>query len=276
MAPFTVALASLQPHIADKKRNLALMERTLKKTKADLYVFGEFFLTGDRCKDEYRDLAEPLTGPTLAAVQELACRHKCYIITGMAVKDDKVNGLIYNCAVLAHPSGTLDVYHKWFLPTFGPFEEKIFFDQGEDLNVFPTAFGKIGMLVCYDVFFPELAKALALQGADFIVYISAAPSVNRPFFETILPARAIENTVFVAYANLAGTQEDLVHFGGSQLYSPLGKCLVKAPYLKESVVTCTIDLADVEIARARRPVLRDIRPEIYHDLYTFARTHKKQ
>ena len=114
-----------------------------------------------------------------------------------------------------------------------------------------------------------------MQGADIIICISASPSTTRKYFETLLPARAIENTVFMVFVNLVGTQEDLVFWGGSQVYDPLAKQVVKAPYFKESITTCEIDLNDIKIARANRPVLRDIRPDIYNDLYYVSRTHSK-
>jgi predicted amidohydrolase len=265
-----LALISARPTIADKRKNIQLMEKYINKTKADLYIFGEYFLTGDRCKDEYRDLAEPLNGPSLQHLTKVAMTKHSSLVFGMALKDEKVDGLIYNAAVLIQPDGTVNVYKKWFLPTSGPFEEKIFFDQGEDLPVFHTPLGTIGLLICYDVNFPEVAKALTLQGADLLICISASPSVTRHYFETLLPARALENTVFV---NLAGNQEDLIYWGGSQLYDPLGTLLIKAPYFEESIITYDLNLKVLESARARRPVLRDIRPEIYQDLYQFSRFH---
>jgi len=268
-----LALISARPTIANKQKNIQTMENYIKKTKADLYIFGEYFLTGDRCKDEFRDLAEPLDGPSVQQLKKIAKTNKCHLIFGMPCKDSTVDGLIYNAAVLIQPDGTVGAYRKWFLPNAGPFEEKIFFDQGEDLPVFTTAVGKIGLLICYDLNFPELAKALTLQGADLLICISASPTTTQRYFETLLPARALENTVFMAYVNLAGNQEDLIYWGGSQVYDPLGNVLVKAPYLKESIITCDINLRLLESARARRPVLRDIRPEIYQDLYTLSRHH---
>jgi predicted amidohydrolase len=271
-----LALISARPTIANKTKNIQIMQNYIKKTKADIYIFGEYFLSGDRCKDEFRDLAEPLNGPSVQFLTKIAKNKQCYIVFGMPTKDDKVDGLIYNAAVLIHPNGTVNAYKKWFLPNAGPFEEKIFFDQGEDLPVFNTTFGKIGLLICYDLNFPELAKALTLQGADLLICISASPSTTRRYFETLLPARALENTVFVAYVNLAGNQEDLIYWAGSQVYDPLGNLIIKAPYFKESIITCDIHLKHLEAARARRPVLRDIRPEIYQDLYQFSRFHIKK
>ena len=252
------------------------MERYIKKTKADLYIFGEYFLTGDRCKDEFRNLAEPLTGPSIQHLKKIAKTNRCYLVFGMPLNDDTVDGLIYNASVLIHPNGTVDAYKKWFLPTSGPFEEKIFFDQGEELPVISTRFGKIGMLICYDIYFPELTKALTMQGAQLLICISASPTITRQFFETLIPARAIENTVFFAYVNLVGNQEDLIYWGGSQMYDPLGNLVVKAPYFKESIITCDIDIQTLHSLRARRPILRDIRPEIYQDLYQYSRHHTKR
>jgi predicted amidohydrolase len=271
-----LALISARPTIGNKTKNIQTMENYIKKTKADIYIFGEYFLSGDRCKDEFRDLAEPLNGPSIQYLKKIAKNKQCYIVFGMPTKDDKVDGLIYNTSVLIHPNSTVDAYKKWFLPTAGPFEEKIFFDQGEELSVFNTTFGKIGLLICYDLNFPEVAKALTLQGAELLICISASPSITRRYFETLLPARALENTVFVAYVNLAGNQEDLIYWAGSQVYDPLGNLIIKAPYFKESVITCDIHLKQLEAARARRPVLRDIRPEIYQDLYQFSRYHTKK
>ena len=264
----------MRPKIAEKKKNLKTIRNYINKNRADLYVFGEISLTGYRCKDELRDLAEKVDGPSIKYIKEIAEDKNCYIVFGMPIEDDKVKGLIHNSAVLIHPNGKVDVYNKWFLPTFGPFEEKLFFDQGESLSVFKTKYGNIGLLICYDLFFPEICKAYSLQGADIIICISASPSTTKYYFETMLPARAIENTVFMIYVNLVGTQEDLVCWGGSQLYSPLGKLLGKAPYFKENITIYEIDFSLLKLARANRPVIRDIRPEIYNDLYNYSRYHK--
>ena len=266
-----VAIVSMRPKIADKKSNIEKMEKFIQKEKADLYVFGEITLTGYRCKDELRDLAEPSTGPSIQKMTKIAKKNDSYIIFGMPLLDENIKGVIYNAAILVHPDEKIDIYRKWFLPNFGPFEEKIFFDEGQQLPLFRTSFGKLGILICYDIYFPEITKSYALQGADIIVCISASPSVTRTYFERIIPARAIENTTFFIYTNIVGMQEDLIFWGGSQIYDPLGTLLMKAPYFEESIRKCTLDLDILKIARAQRPVLRDIRPEIYRDLYMLSR-----
>ena len=269
-----VALITMRPKIADKKANLDKMEKYIEKTKADIYVFGELTICGYHVKDELRDIAEPANGPVINFIKKIAQKNNCYIVFGMPLKHNTIKGLIYNSAILVHPNGEVNIYNKWFLPTVGPFEEKIFFDEGEELRICKTKFGKIGLIVCYDIFFPELCRAYTLMGADIIICISATPSVTRKYFETLIPARAIENTVFMIYANLVGTQENLIFWGGSQVYDPLANLIVKAPYFKESIKTCDIDIKNLEFSRANRPVLRDIKSEIYQDLYDLSRMRK--
>lgn len=269
-----VAIITMRPKLADKKANLEIIKKHIEKTKADMYIFGELTICGYHVKDELRDIAETVDGAAIKFVKELAKKHKCYIVFGMPLKDSTVKGLINNSAILVHPDGKVDTYNKWFLPTVGPFEEKIFFDEGESLTICQTKFGKIGLIVCYDIFFPELCRAYTLLGADIIICLSATPSVTRKYFEILIPARAVENTVFFIYVNLVGTQENLVFWGGSEIRDPLANQIVKAPYYKESVKVCEIDLKQLEFARANRTVLRDIKSEIYHDLYNLSRSHK--
>ncbi len=268
-----IALGTIRPKIADIKSNIQKIEKYIEKTKADMYVFGELSITGYPLKDEFRDYSVTKNGYIIKKIKKLAKEKKAYIIVGLPTRDDKVKGLIYNSAILVHPNEKVDIYNKWFLPTFGPFEEKIFFNEGESLTISETKFGKIGLIICYDIFFPELCKAYTLLGCDIIVCISATPTITRKYFETLIPARAIENTVFIIYTNIVGTQENLVFWGGSRVYGPLANEIKKAPYFKESIVTCEINLKDIEKARANRPVLRDIRPVIYNDLYEISRKH---
>jgi len=265
------ALVSMDPKITEKQKNIEKMKRYINSTESDLYIFGEMALTGYWCRDEYRLIAEDLHGPSLKELQKTAQKKECALIFGMPLRHEKTKGIIYNASIFIHPDGTIQHYKKWFLPNFGPFEEKLFFDEGERIEVIHTPFGTIGLLICYDVFFPELSKAYSLQSADILIAISASPSTTRIYFERVLPARAIENTAFVLYCNLVGTQDNLVFWGGSQAYDPFGNQIIKAPYFKESIVTCELDLDQIEIARAHRPVLRDTRAEIYQDLYEYAR-----
>ena len=191
MQQVKIALVSIRPKISDKNANIQKIEEWVKKTKADMYVFGETTLTGYLPKEDLKNISETIDGPSVKKISIIAEKNKCYIVFGFPKKDKDVKGLIHNSAVLAHPDGKVDYYDKWFLPTFGPFKEKLYFDEGEKLEVFSTKYGKIGLIICYDIYFSELCKAYSLQGADIVICISASPSSTRKYFEKILPGWAL-------------------------------------------------------------------------------------
>jgi predicted amidohydrolase len=122
------------------------------------------------------------------------------------------------------------------------------------------------MLICFDCFFPEVAKIYALKGADILVCISASPSTTRIFFEKVIVARAIENAIFFTYTNLVGTELNMVYWGGNTVIGPKGDVRAKGEYFEEAIVTCDIDLKDLSIAREFRPTLRDTRMELFNEL----------
>lgn len=260
-----VCIVSGKPKIGGKKKNLERIEKFIIQEKADMYIFGELFLTGYICRDDIRDMAEDIEGPSVERLKKMAKEHDCYIICGVPLKGR--DGIIFNAAMLFHPEEQVDVYRKAFLANFGPFEERFYFAPGADIPVFHTRYGKVGLCICFDIFFPELVKGLVLQGADLIVCISASPSVTREFFEKVLPARAIENTVFMAYSNLVGNQEHLVFWGGGQVHSPTGELIARGEYLKEGCVVADIDFSCLEHVRVSRPTIRDTRPDIFLDLF---------
>ncbi len=251
-----VLLAQLSPRVGDKKANIAKMEKAISKTGPDLAVFGELYLTGYMARDNLRTLAEPIPGPATKAVLDIAKAHSAHIIFGMPEKDSKAR-LLYNVAVLASPDGTLEKYRKIHPATFGPFEEGIYFGRGREPKLVDTKLGKIGLMICYDSFFPELARLLALEGADILAVISAAPNTSRPMFDKVLPARAVENTCFVLYCNLVGTELNIVFAGGTQAIGPRGEYIVKAKDYQKDLVIADIDLTDLMPARQARPSIRD-------------------
>ncbi|MCK5593054.1 carbon-nitrogen hydrolase family protein, partial [Candidatus Bathyarchaeota archaeon] len=152
------------------------------------------------------------------------------------------------------------------LPTHSVFEEKRYFRLGYQAPVFETEIGKLGLIICYDVFFPEVSRLLRLKGAQLIICISASPARRRKFFEVLTAARAIENTVFLAYVNLVGVENGLQFWGGSRLIAPNGSIIAQAKYDEEDLTTGSIDYADLERIEAFVPTLRDLRPELFNSL----------
>ncbi len=256
------ALAQLAPQVGRKERNLEKIETAVAAAGADLVLFGEMFLTGYMARDEFPRLAESADGPSVKRLTKIATEHGSHIIVGMPERDSKGKTL-YNASVLAAPDGGSYVYRKIHPANFGPFEEELYFGRGSELTLVQTPLGKIGLLICYDAFFPELAKAYALEGAEILAIISASPATSKPFFDKVLPARAIENAIFVLYANLVGTELGMVFQGGTQAIGPRGEDLGRARDFEEEVVTADIDLKALPIAREFRPTLRDTHEELF-------------
>ncbi len=255
-------LAQLAPALGDKEKNLRKLATAVEGSEADLVLAGELFLTGYMARDAFVRLAEPLDGPAVKAVRSIAEDHGAHIVFGMAEREAGTRKL-FNSSVLVAPDGRVFAYRKIYPANFGPFEEGLYFGRGDALTLADTKLGKIGLLICYDTFFPELAKAYALRGADLLAIISASPATSKPFFDRILPARAIENALPVLYANLVGTELNVVFQGGTQAIGPRGEDLGKAKDFAEDRVTAEIDLRDVRTARTFRPTLRDTRKEMW-------------
>jgi predicted amidohydrolase len=256
------ALAQLDPTVGDKAKNLKKLEKAIAAAKADLLLAGELYLSGYMARDAFTQLAEPLDGPSVKTVQALAAEHSTHVVFGMPEREVETKRL-FNTSVLVAPDGKVASYRKVFPANFGPFEEGLYFGRGDGLTIVDTKLGRIGLLICYDTFFPELAKAYALAGADVLAIISASPATSKPFFDRILPARAIENAMPILYANLVGTELNVVFQGGSQAIGPRGENLGKAEDFVESVVSADVDLRDVGPARTFRPTLRDTRKDFW-------------
>jgi predicted amidohydrolase len=247
--------------MGDVEANLARMREVTEGGEYDLVLFPEMFLTGYMVRDEFARLAEPLDGPSVQSALSIASDTGAHIMFGMPERDPGTK-VLYNTAVLAAPEGQVHSYRKICLANFGPFEEGIHFGRGSELPLWETSLGRIGPLVCYDSFFPELAKLHALNGADLLAVISAAPSTSKQLFHTVLPARAVENAIHLLYANLVGAQLSIVFSGGSVAYGPRGEEKVRGEEFKEAVLEVDVDLEEAPIARRFRPTLRDTREEL--------------
>ena len=256
------ALAQLDASVGDKMKNLKKLEKAVGAAKADLFLAGELFLSGYMARDAFAQLAELIDGPAVKTVQFIAQEYSTHVVFGMAEREESTKRL-FNSSVLVAPDGKVASYRKVYLANFGPFEEGLYFGRGDGLTLAETKLGKIGLLICYDAFFPELAKAYALRGADVLAIISASPATSKPFFDRILPARAIENALPVLYANLVGTELNIVFQGGTQAIGPRGEDLGKAADFVESTVVSEVDLRDVKTARTFRPTLRDTRKDMW-------------
>ena len=264
-----LALAQISSKRENKKENLRKIDEFTKKGRekaADLVIFPELSLTGYVVHDQIYELAETIPGPSTQRIEELAKETGTHIIFGMPELSEKTEATIFNTAVFVGPKGIIGKYRKMYLPTHSVFEEKRYFRPGYQTAAFNTALGNIGLCICYDVFFPEVCRLTRLKGAELIVCISASPAVRRGYFEILTAARALENTAFLAYVNLAGVEDGLQFWGGSRLVSPTGDLLAKAKYDEEDLVICEVDYSDMRPAETFIPTLKDLRPELFDEL----------
>ena len=263
---FKTALAQFPCRVGNKTYNIGRMARhaqKAKRQKADIVIFPEMSLTGYTIRDLAYDLAEEIPGPSTRKIEKIAKQEGLYIIHGMPERSEKGKAILYNTAVLTGPEGYVGKYRKAHLPTHSVFEEKRYFRPGYETPVFETNLGKLGVVICYDIFFPEITRALRLRGAKFIVCISASPAVRKKFFETLILARAIENTCFLAYVNLVGIENGLQFWGGSRLVGPNGTVIAQAKYDEEELTLGDVYYEDLKPIEAFVPTLKDLRPDLY-------------
>jgi len=264
-----VALAQISCKVGDKKHNVNVMKKNVKEAKkrnANLIIFPELSLTGYVNRDLAYELAEPIPGPTTRSLEEVTKGENIHMVLGMPERSEKARAVLYNTAVLLGPDGFIGKYRKMHLPTHSVFEEKRYFRLGYEAQAFETDIGKLGLTICYDMFFPEVFRLLRLKGSQLIICISASPAVRREYFEVFTLARALENTVFLAYVNLVGVENGLQFWGGSRIVSPNGNTIAQAKLDEEDLVVGSVDYADLERAEAFVPTLRDLRPELFNYL----------
>jgi len=264
-----IALAQISCKRGDKAENTRKIEREVTEAKqqgAELVIFPELSVTGYTMRDQIYELAETIPGHSTTVIEKLAKKTGTYIVFGMPELSEKTQATVYNTAVLVGPDGFIGKYRKMYLPTHSVFEEKRYFRPGYQTPVFETELGKIGLIICYDIFFPEVSRLARLKGAQLIVCISASPSTRRTFFETLTVARAIENTAFLAYVNLVGIEDGLQFWGGSRLVGPNGKALIEAKYDEEDLAIGEISYADTRPTETFVPMLKDLRPELFDKL----------
>jgi omega-amidase len=225
---------------------------------AKLVCLPELFTTGFDY-DYIRQTAGPVPGPLTETLSSLASKLGIFLAAG-SIPERKDNEL-YNCAVLFGPDGNiLGSYRKMHLfPLMGETRE---FCGGDRCDVFDTELGKIGIIICYDLRFPELARKLACAGAELIILPAEFPYPRFDHWRCLLQARAIENQCYVMGVNRVGRHDTTKFFGNTSIYDPWGNLLAGSGD-RESLVLGRIDLETVQNIRKKIPVFNDRRPELY-------------
>jgi 5-aminopentanamidase len=243
--------------------NRAIMARVAGECAAlgcGLVVFPELFASGYNIGDEVLDLAERVDGDTAKALSMAASDNGIAILAGYP---ERAGDRVYNAAMLVGPDGAL-LANARKSHLFGSEEQRLF-APGESLTLARLGDLSIGILICYDVEFPEAVRALALDGAALVAVPTALMRPHDRVAEKVVPIRAFENQVFVAYANRCGREGALDYCGASCIVGPDGGELARAGQ-GETLLTAEVDPVAYEHSRRDNPYLTDRRPGLYRRL----------
>ena len=279
--PVSVALVQMscteekQPNVEKALQRIA----EAAKAGANIVCLQELFTGPYFCQSEdhqWFSEAEPIPGPTSQALSAAAKKHGVVVIGSLFER--RAPGLYHNTAVLFDADGTqAGLYRKMHIPDDPLYYEKFYFTPGDlGFPSFPTKFGKIGICVCWDQWYPEAARLTALSGAEIIFYPTAIgwlPQEKEEFgasqhnaWETMMRSHAIANGVFIAAPNRVGREQALQFWGGSFISDPNGNLIAKAGHEGEEILMATCDLGLIDVVRTHWPFFRDRRIDAYGDI----------
>lgn len=267
---------------ANLKTTLALAERAAKKG-AQIICTQELFRSLYFCQTEDHknfELAEKIPGPATDAFCKLAKKYNVVIVASLFEK--RAAGVYHNTAAIIDADGSLNgIYRKMHIPDDPLFYEKFYFTPGDlGFKTWQTKYGKIGVLICWDQWYPEAARLTALQGAQILFYPTAIgwhPAEKKKYgakqhsaWETIQRGHAVANGCYVAAVNRIGHEtisgDGIEFWGQSFVAGTSGEILAKAGADKEEILIVPIDLGAVDVTRTHWPFLRDRRIDAYGNL----------
>lgn len=265
----------------DAKQNLQMAIDSIREAAskgAQIICLPELFLSTYFCQTEdpqHFSLAESIPGPTSNSLVILAKELEIVLIVPLFEK--RTEGIYHNSAIIIDADGSLvGTYRKMHIPDDPCFYEKYYFTPGDNgFKSFFTRYGKIGVLICWDQWFPEAARLTALSGAQFLFYPTAigyqeCDREESPqqiaAWETIQKSHAISNGLFLASVNRCGKEDDLTFWGRSFICNPFGKVLQQAGENEAQILIVECSLPEIETTRQSWPFLRDRRIDAYQHL----------
>ena len=258
-----ITLAQIEVKSGAVAENTLKMLTCIEEAKAeqsDVIVFPEMSDTGYDMNVILKTATEWSTG-VVPALQAAAKKHSVHVIAGVSEKN--AEGVFNSVASINREGKITGSYRKTHLITAEPMFEHHFLKPGNTLGLLEVEGHKVGIMTCYEIRFPEIARSLALAGAEVIFVNSAWPLVRVNHWETLLLARAIENQVFVAAVNRLGNDTG-VQFGGTSLViGPYGNILSSGTQIHESKLTVKLDFDLVRTVRSQIKVFQDRRPDLY-------------
>ena len=212
------------------------------------------------------DLAEKVDGTTISTIREIAKKVGAVIVAPFF--EEGIDGVYYNSAAVIDEKGKLlGVYRKAHIPQIGLYEESYYFSGGDNgFPVFDTTFGKIGIQICWDNFYPEGIRTLALKGAQIVFAPTAAAFASHERWKTILSANAIMNGVYLFRVNRVGNEEKHNFYGESFCLNPMGEMMEPPSGMGDGIYEVDIDLSTIEKTRRDYPYLKYRRAELYNEV----------
>jgi len=274
MREITIATVQMRPLLGEAEENLVKMSEMIAKIasqqRVDLIVFPELITSGYELGVRFTELAQRVPGPTVNLIAQRANEYGVFIAFGMVTKE-RVESVLYNSAILVGPDGELiDTYNKIHLRG----EERMAFREGFKLPVSETEIGNIGMMIGYDLAFPEVARSLALDGAEVLIVMANWEAAQIDEWKTYVRARSYENAVYVAAANRVGEDVTLSFGGESMIVGPRGQIYASlmdetdpetgAPL--EGFTVARIDLDEVRRFREEYQFIQNRQPAVYRSI----------
>lgn len=261
----TIALAQHDCVLGDLEANLQTVERMMRDAAAkgaDIVAFPELGTSGfqQAALGEKRfEIAQPVDGPAMQRIGKLAAELGIYVIVAI-IEQSQVPGVLYNTMVLIDRKGkVIGKYSK----NHAYCTEEQYFASGREMPTFETDFGRIGIMICYDMGLPETARMLTLGGAEIIFVPSAWCQEDEDVWDINTACRALENRCFLAAVNRFGEEPGFTMFGKSKIVGPRGETRAEAKRFEEDLLVYTVDLAEIAPARDEIPYLRSRRPWSY-------------
>ncbi|GIX07062.1 MAG: carbon-nitrogen hydrolase [Candidatus Poribacteria bacterium] len=267
---WSVGIAQFAPVLGSVERNLEKLEAYIDRAEReglDLLVFPELALTGYTLKDLVPRVAQRLDSPIVRRLAEASRR--LAIVCGFVEESEDYR--FYNAAAYFAEGQVQHVHRKVYLPTYGMFEEYRYFAAGDRIRTFPTPFGRVGILICEDLWHPSTAYIAAQDGCELLIGLACSPARGVPEEGDLYSSQAWRTlnrmyahffSQYVIFANRVGFEDGIGFWGGSEVVSPEGTPVAVAPYYEETFLRAVISTAEVRRCRIISPFLRDERLDI--------------
>ncbi len=277
LAQIDCVLGELEPNL---EKHYQAIEEAIEK-KSELIIFPELSLTGYSLKDAVFQVAIRPDDDKLKKLRQLS-KHIA-IDVGLVEMSDKYE--FFNTQLVFYNGEVIAKHRKVYLPTYSLFEEKRYFSAGTRFRAFDMPFGKIGLLVCEDMWHPNSALIQAHDGASIIIVSAAgvargATQAEKPqnvmVWETLNRAMAVFTTSYIVFVNRVGVEDGILFWGGSEIIHPSGNSLVQAPYFQETNLHVDLNLVELKHARVNTQLLKEEKFDlIIHEFQRIAKINRE-